>query len=112
MTQNHHASFGPVPKHEFERAKKAPYGQAARILRKYDPMFGLVENAENLKYFSVSVSRIIEKDDHAIVKVRATTEDAARELVDKMDWTNFDWHEHHFDEESMHTIDEVNEEKQ
>jgi hypothetical protein len=104
-----HPSFGPVPPNEFAEAQRAPFGQATKILRKYDPLFGRVGPGPT-KTFRISVRKRVYRTDSASVEVEATDEAQARDLIDEMDWNKFSWDEgcdEDDDDCDIHSVREV-----
>lgn len=102
-----HPSFGVLTKEEFDQARNAPAGGAAQIIRKKDPLWGLVRG--ETKTFKVEVSKRVYRTDTATVEVEAQDEDQARLLIDNMDWDEFKWFEGFDEDEDDHEIDSVKE---
>lgn len=102
MGKTFHPSFGPIPEDEFRAAIEMPSGMAAKVIRKYDPRFGLNKDGQ-VKTFVVKVEKIIEvrRRDSAEVKVDAVDEDEAREIVQGKDWDDFKWREGHYSDEDV-----------
>lgn len=78
---------GPVPREEFAQAVAAPAGEAAKILRRYDPFFG--KAAGEKITWKVRVRR--SGYDKGTAYVEAASEKEAGELVDDLDDDEIDW---------------------
>src|SRR5690606_28907904 len=102
-----HPSFGVLTKEEFEQARNAPAGGAAQIIRKKDPIWGLVKG--ETKTFKVEVSKKVYRTDTATVEVEACDEKQAETIIDNMDWDDFKWSEGYDEDEDDHEIYSVKE---
>lgn len=100
-----HPSYGPVPKEMIAEALAAPSGKATQILRKYDPLFG--RGVHNPKKFSITVTRKAIRKDEAIVEIEAADEKQAEEILDAMDWDDFNWREGFDDDYEDHSVEET-----
>lgn len=78
-------STGPVPREKFAEIVNAPYGQAAKLIRKYDPMWGR-EEGEKIKW-RVECSGTMT----GTAYVEASSEEEAMELADKLSASDVDW---------------------
>lgn len=105
MTNLQHPSFGRIPPNIMKDAITKPFGEATRLIRKYEPTFGLRGNGETNK-FTVEVSRVVSRKDTAIVEIEAADKEGARSIIDEMDWDNFSWKEG-WDEEDDFEIESV-----
>ena len=65
----------------------APYGKAAEVLRKHDPLFG-VKDGDKIKW---SVHVTTTSTATAYTEVEAGSEEEAIELVSKRGANSFDW---------------------
>lgn len=95
--------YGAVPKAVFlEAMNTVGEGQAAKIIKKYEPRFGLKEG--QLAKYKVQVERTIRRRDTAEVVVDAKDEDDAEKVANAMDWDEFDWDEGSDDEDDARVI--------
>ena len=77
---------GPVPREKFNEIVNAPYGQATKLIRKYDPLYG--RNGEKFKW-AVRFTREVEEEGWG--HVEAATEEEAIELGRKLDPDKLNW---------------------
>lgn len=78
---------GPMSREEFALAVSAPAGQAAKIIRKYDPQFG---RAPGEKFpWKVSVSR--DGADTGTAYIMAANQEEADEAADALTETEVHW---------------------
>jgi len=78
-------STGPVPREKFAEIVNAPYGQAAKMIRKYDPTWGLKEG-EKIKW-RVCCSGTMT----GTAYVEAASEEEAIDLAEKLSASEVDW---------------------
>ena len=78
---------GPMPRSEFVEAVNAPFGQARKAIRKYDPLWGR-EAGEPIKW-KVKYSRRIREEGTATVE--AATLKEAEKLADKLPEDQISW---------------------
>ncbi len=69
---------GPVPRAKFYALVDAAYGEATKVIRKYDPMFGRKEG-EQLQWLVTYTQEI-----YGYAYVHATSEKEARELAKRL----------------------------
>lgn len=105
-----HPSFGPVPVEKFLEAQKAPAGNATKILRQYDPLFGMVQGGGKLKTFSVTVTRRVCSKQWSKREIEAESKEQAEKLLDAMDWDTFNWSDGYGSEDTDdYEVDEIEE---
>lgn len=104
-----HPSFGVVPEDKFREAERAPAMKSAQILRQFDPLFGIVKGDEKLKTFEVKVSRRVVTKQWARTEIRAKDQKQAEQLLDAMDWEQFDWADGFADHDDDYEIEEMEE---
>lgn len=80
-------STGPIPRDKFKELVDAPFGAAAKEIRKYDPMFGRSEG-ETIKW-RVTVQR--DAHDTGTIYIDAKDEDEACELAEEASESDVDW---------------------
>jgi len=87
-------STGPVPREKFAALIHAPFGQAAKEIRKYDPLFGRAPG-EKIKW-TVRVESMGRRDGTA--EVEAASEKEAEKLAEDLssDDVEWDWDEDDF----------------
>ncbi len=101
-----HPSYGPMPPHIMQDAIAAPFGKAALIIRKYDPLFGL--RGSGMKRFRAKVSRKRVREEMAMIEVIADTKEQVEAQIGHMNWHGFHWDEgSSYEEES--NIDNIQE---
>jgi len=84
-------STGPVPRDRFLEIANLPFGQAAKAIRKYDPMWGR-EEGEKISW-RVECSGTMTGTAH----VEAASEEEAMELADMLTAADVDWDGGHDD---------------
>lgn len=78
---NLHPSYGKYTKEEIQQMVDAPYG--------WKPA---VEGEVKKKYLCrVSRDYTVVEEETAEIEIEAFSEDEARDILDKMDWDDFDW---------------------
>lgn len=87
---------GPISRDELKALSAAPFGDAAKAIRKHDPLWGLEDGSE-IKW-KIEFRR--EQTGYAIV--RAATEKGAGLLADKIPADAIEWED---DDISIETID-------
>lgn len=78
---------GPVPREKFVEAVSAPYGQAQKIIREFDPLWGLAEGEE----IEWKVKAKISYPARGTATVRAAGVKEAEAKVDELTFDDFDW---------------------
>jgi len=108
-----HPSFGVVPEAQFREAEAASAGKATQIIRKFDPLFGMLKgDCGELKTFKIECSRMKRSREWAEFEVEAESKDQAEGLVNKMDWEVLNWCEDYGDEDTDdYQIEEIKEVK-
>lgn len=76
---------GPVPRDEFAKLAAAPFGEALKVIKKYDPLWGLKEG-EKLTWRVRASSRM-----HGTAYIEAATQEEADNLADDLSDASFDW---------------------
>ena len=76
---------GPLSREELRALAQAPFGEAAKVIRKFDPLFGRTEGEK----FEWEVT--CEGDLRGTAYVMAATQEEADELADKLDCAEIDW---------------------
>lgn len=76
---------GPMPRAEFKALVEAPFGEATKAIRKYDPLFGR-KPGEKLKW-EVRCRSTME----GWAYVEAENEDEADKLAAKLSCNDVDW---------------------
>ncbi len=105
-----HPSFGPLTPEEFKRAAALPAGAAAAVIRRHDPLWGLVAGDAVIKKYKVSVSRAVSSRITASVEVEADNEANAEKIVRAMSSHTFDWQDpDDWDNDGSIEIDDVEE---
>lgn len=84
-------AWGGMTEADIEAAIGAPAGEAVRIIRKYDPLFG--REIGNANRYKVSICRTTALLERAEVVVEADSPEKAREAVKLMDMNAFRWRE-------------------
>lgn len=80
-------STGPIPRERFKEIIAAPFGEAAKAIREYDPQWG---RADGEKFeWKITVSRCGSDQGTAIVK--ASSEEEANEEADNLSESDIDW---------------------
>lgn len=83
----HDPISGPIPRHEFRKLATAPHGEALRVIRKHDPLFGR-EPGEKIKW-RVEFERRARERGYGVVE--AATLKEAQELAEKLKAREIDW---------------------
>lgn len=83
----HDPISGPIPRAEFTALIAAPHGEAIKVIRKYDPLFGR-EAGEKIKW-RVTYRRKAWETGRAMVEAKTLKE--AQKLADDMDGRQIDW---------------------
>lgn len=78
---------GPIPRDVFAQIVNAPHGEAKRMIRKYDPLFG-VQDGEKVKW-KVTVERQGADQGYAIIE--ASSKEEADDLADELQEHEIDW---------------------
>lgn len=76
------SSFGPMKQEEFAALVEAPYGAAAKAIRKHDPFWGREEGA-SIEWRVTGTCEIIEE---GTAIVTAKTKEEALEAAEKLSW--------------------------
>jgi hypothetical protein len=77
---------GPVPREQFNEIVNAPHGQAAKLIRKFDPLYG--RNGEKFTW-AVRFTREVEEEGWGFVE--AATEEEAEKLGRTLDPDKLNW---------------------
>lgn len=96
-----HTSYGPVPAEVMAKAVAAPAGQAAKIMRQYDPLFGKGEG-EPVRW-KCKLSRTVRQS--ATVYVEAPTEEQAEELAAEFEDDSAVWDDDDTDDFEIESIE-------
>lgn len=83
----HDRATGPIPREEFAKLASAPFGEAEKVIRKYDPLWRRKEG-EKIKW-KVTFSRTIRETGYATVE--AENEKEAEKLADDVPDNKIDW---------------------
>lgn len=83
----HDPITGPISKREFKALVEAPHGEAQKVIRKYDPLYGLAPGVEVTWW--VTFERHARETGRATVK--AATLKEAQELAEEMNANQIDW---------------------
>jgi hypothetical protein len=88
-------STGPIPRDEFVKLVNAPYGEALKGIRKYDPLWGR-QPGEKIKW-KVKCRTVGIRYGEA--EVEATSEQHAKKLAENLtyDEVEWDWDEDDFE---------------
>jgi hypothetical protein len=78
---------GPIPREEFAKLASAPYGEAEKVIRRYDPLWGRKEG-EKIKW-KVTFSRTVRETGHATVE--AENQKEAEALGDAIPDSKINW---------------------
>jgi hypothetical protein len=79
-------STGPVPREKFAEIVNAPFGHAAKLIRKYDPLWGLPAGAK-IKW-KVECRRTLQ---YGTAYVEATSDKAAAAEAEDLCGDDVDW---------------------
>lgn len=90
-------STGPVPREEFATLIDAPYGEAAKKIRKYDPLFGIPPGTK-IKW-TVRCETMGRRDGTA--EVEAASEKEAAALAENLTYDEVEWD---FDEDDFRIL--------
>ncbi len=90
-------STGPVPRDEFAKLIDAPCGEAKKVIRKYDPLFGRAPG-EVVKW-TVMVEATGRRT--GVAEVDAATEKEAEKLADDLSGDDVEWD---YDEDDFRII--------
>lgn len=105
-----HPSFGIIPPDEFAKAVSAPHGEAGKIIRQYDPLWGLGGNGKKYKV-KCTQYHTVKTLQECTVEVEAADEQGARKLIHGMDDSEFKWRDRYDDEEDddfeIESIEEI-----
>lgn len=93
MTQ---APFGPMSADEFQKAVDAPYGMAAGMLRRYDPLWGRMNAEGDPIRWKVTLEKSVRM--RATTYVEAVTEEQADLLAANIDDAKLNWNFAHEDD--------------
>lgn len=77
--------YGPIPKAEFAELVAAPYGEATKRIRKYDPFYKR-EEGEKIRFRVEATGRM-----HGVGYVEASNQEEADKLADELTDASFDW---------------------
>lgn len=80
-------STGPMPREEFAKLVSAPFGEARKAIRKYDPLYGRAPG-EKITW-TVRVEQMGRRE--GTVEVEAVDEKAAREKVHDLSGDDIEW---------------------
>jgi hypothetical protein len=80
-------STGPVPRAEFADLVNAPFGQAVKVIRKYDPLYGR-QPGEKIKWV-VQVQEMGRRDGTA--EVEAASEKEAEKIAENLSSDDVEW---------------------
>lgn len=80
-------STGPVPRDEFASFVNAPFGQAVKTIRKYDPLYAREPN-EKIKW-RARFERKVREDGWATVE--ASTKEEAQKLANDLPEAKINW---------------------
>lgn len=84
-----HRATGPIPPDVFQDIVNAPYGQAASMIRKYDPLWGRsLGNGEKIKW-RVKLTQQVTMA--AFVTVEAESEEEAEHLASLIPDQSVSW---------------------
>ena len=78
---------GPIPRDKFAEIVAAPFGEATKAIRKYDPLWGRTAG-ENLKWKVTYEKKVIEV---GTAIIEAETEKEAVQLADKLEDSKISW---------------------
>jgi hypothetical protein len=79
---------GPLSREEFAALVAAPYGAAANAIRKHDPLYGIKEDGEPIKWEVYATRRATEE---GYAEVAASSIEEALELAGKLKSSAFSW---------------------
>lgn len=82
--------LGLVPIEAFQQAIEAPAMVGPAILRRYDPLWGVLENGESAK-FKVTLTKTVEVEYITVIEVEAADAESAEKIIDNMSTRDFDW---------------------
>lgn len=80
-------STGPISREKFKELIDAPFGAAAKEIRKFDPLFGRAEG-KTVKW-RVTVQR--DSQDQGIIYVDASSEEEALTIAEEANDSDVDW---------------------
>jgi acyl-CoA reductase-like NAD-dependent aldehyde dehydrogenase len=94
---------GPLTRDELRELAAAPFGEAARIIRRFDPLWGRQTEGELIRW---RVRFIREVTEEGYAYVEAATKDDAERLADEIPVSQIDWdHTRHYERDAM--IDDI-----
>ena|SRR6185369_2183282 len=76
---------GPISRSEFAELVAAPYGEATKRIRKYDPLYGRAPG-EKVRYRVEASGRMV-----GTGYVEASSQEEADRLADELTDASFDW---------------------
>jgi hypothetical protein len=80
-------STGPIPREQFKEIADAPFGEATKIIREYDPQWG---RAPGEKFeWKITVQR--KGSDCGTAIIKAASEQEANEAADALSEFDIDW---------------------
>lgn len=77
--------FGPIPRDEFMKLVEAPFGEAIKRIRKWDPLYGRAKG-EKIKWKVECRGEL-----YGTAYVEAATQEEADKLADDLDCGAVDW---------------------
>lgn len=80
--------YGPLSDDEIAALSVCPFGEAKKIIRKHDPLYGL-EPGQKIKW-AVKLTRTVEEEGYATVE--AASKEQAEKLANNLKDTDIDWH--------------------
>lgn len=78
-------STGPIPREKFAALVDAPFGEAAKQIRKFDPLWGLAQGTK-IKWRVECSGKL-----YGGAIVEASSEEEAMKLADKLTTNDVDW---------------------
>ena len=91
---------GPIPREKFVELINAPFGEATKVIRKYDPLYGR-EDGEVIRW-NVKFARKAYETGYATVE--ASSKEEAEKIASEMSGSKIDW-EPDYDDELGEIID-------
>lgn len=99
-----HQSFGPLSPEDFAALRDLPPMRAAKVIQKFDPLWGKGYGEGQVRSFEVVVQQEVPSIERATVTVEATSVEEAEKLIDAMDWDKFKWDHYMIGDADHHEI--------
>lgn len=84
----HDPVTGPLSRAEFQKLVTAPHGEAVKVIKKFDPLYGL-EPGEPIEWWVTFKRSMVTETGRAVVK--AATLQEAQKLAEELKANDIDW---------------------